>query len=1114
LREQAKERIKKLVNNYNSLAREGKLSQFSESDVGSKFILPFLEALGWDTKNIDEVREQRRTLTGPADYSLNVNRRPKIVIEIKKFGEKLDGFRVVRGREESYPQQAIRYAWHLKVDWVVLTNFEELRLYYSHVIKPEEGLIFKLKCNEYLENFDRLWMLSKESAASGILDTYEKRRRRRNIDEEVLGDLFECRKILADSIVKNNPGLISEEIREHVQKLLDRILIIRVAEDRNVIGADSLWKALDTWKTRGLPTPFMRSLKGLFRDFDEIYNSKLFEKHKCEDLTLDNDSLEKVIEILYKYNFDLISADVLGAIYEDYIGHILQEVEMGIDIIKSHEIRKRKGIYYTPIHIVDYIVRRTLGVKLEKIWREAEKLLNEGKFEEARNKFGEVSQIKVLDHACGSGSFLIKAFDVFKEYYDLYNNYVQRAAQKTVRGYGAYISDVEKKILTENLYGVDLDPQATEIAAVNLMLKALKKGERLPLILDENIKVGNSLISPHLEKSDLENFKEDFKEMLLLKKERRALSLLVPGNPQEKEEIDAKRAEYLNKERLIKEKIYRKLNPKLEKWFNNPSKVKPFLWQVEFPEVFFNDDGSIKPNPGFTVIIGNPPHGAKLSESERKFFADEYQTGKGYKNTASLFIERSENLLKSKGIVGLVIPKSLTFSEKWRTTRNFVLESLNIREITDLSKAFTGVLLEQVIIILEKDELQQTYLGVEFFEEEPPKTNEIPIYLCSETDALLIHVDEKSIPIFRKIKDRGILLKDISKTFRGLPVQSKAIKRREPNSEPLLRGDDIKRYYHAEPQIFIRETDLDKSSKITEMKRPKIISQRIIAHVLKPKDHIVIMSTLDEKGLLNVDTVENTILTNDNYDMKYVLGLLNSKLVSWFAYLFIFNKAIRTMDFDNYYIGKIPIPPATLEQQRPIIGLVDKILDLNKKLKQINIDFDVYINSVPREKDTTLEAYCTKYSKKRVPFLRSHIRGDIKKVMVEEQNDWLILKIDYVSQTKGVKESHENVEVIKYQIEDERVRKFIAFSILNCKKSWGRGNILRKIQNTSIPLFSKNQSENHKIIVKLMDDYLEKFWKRKSLEKQIEVAENQINQNIYKLYGLTAEEVALIESSF
>jgi len=239
--ELAREKIRDLMERYNQVLKEGKTARFSEADVGSKFILPFIEALGWDTKNIDEVKEQRRTLTGPADYSLNVNSAPKLVVEIKRFDESLDTVRTIRDREESYAEQAIRYAWHMKVDWVVLSNFAETRLYYSHVIKPRDGLVFEFKHSEYLEKLDKLWILSKESVVSGILDAYEKRRMRMEIDEQILGDLFVCRKTLVDSIRKNNLQLSREEIKESVQKILDRILVIRVAEDRGIIGSDSLW---------------------------------------------------------------------------------------------------------------------------------------------------------------------------------------------------------------------------------------------------------------------------------------------------------------------------------------------------------------------------------------------------------------------------------------------------------------------------------------------------------------------------------------------------------------------------------------------------------------------------------------------------------------------------------------------------------------------------------------------------------------------------------------------------------------------------------------------------------------------------------------------------------
>ena len=125
-KEKVKTDIADLVKRLEQVIKSGKEATFSEADVSSKFILPFLDALGWDTKDIDQVKEQRRTLSGPVDYTLSVNRKPRLLLELKKFDEQLDGYREVHGRKETFPEQATRYAWHLKVEWVVLTNFKEI----------------------------------------------------------------------------------------------------------------------------------------------------------------------------------------------------------------------------------------------------------------------------------------------------------------------------------------------------------------------------------------------------------------------------------------------------------------------------------------------------------------------------------------------------------------------------------------------------------------------------------------------------------------------------------------------------------------------------------------------------------------------------------------------------------------------------------------------------------------------------------------------------------------------------------------------------------------------------------------------------------------------------
>lgn len=112
--------------------------------------------------------------------------------------------------------------------------------------------------------------------------------------------------------------------------------------------------------------------------------------------------------------------------------------------------------------------------------------------------------------------------------------------------------------------------------------------------------------------------------------------------------------------------------------------------------------------------------------------------------------------------------------------------------------------------------------------------------------------------------------------------------------------------------------------------QPKIISQRIVAHVKTPFDRIIIMATFDKKGYLTLDTVMNTILTNINYSYEYILAILNSRLAEWFYYWFVYNRTVRTMHFDEYYIGKLPIKSINKKEQQPFIELVNQILSLTQ----------------------------------------------------------------------------------------------------------------------------------------------------------------------------------------
>lgn len=455
---------------------DAKMAGLTEDDIGTKFIKPMLDVLGWDTRDMDQLREQHRTRSGPTDYELLIDGKPRIIVESKKPSKSLDELHVRRGRKETGPEQAMRYAWHARVDWVVLTNFKETRLYCSRCGTEDGGLIFSMKAEELAERSDELAVISRESVASGRLDAAGKKKGREPVDREILVDLNEMRKRLHGDISGNKK--LGGDPREITQIIMDRLLVMRVAEDRGILGADFIKKELDLWREQDIKSSFIRRLRNAFTDFGEVYNTSLFNNGPADKVQIKNSTLEDAVSRLYKYDFGMIDSDVLGSIYENYLTASLMETDQsGVQIIDNSKKKKKKlGIYYTPSHLVEYILDKTLGERLAEC-----------------KTPDDVSKVRVLDPSCGSGSFLIKAFDVILRWYHNYN------ANEAKKGKGLdgtlhAVPCPEAKILKENLFGIDIDPQAAEIAAVNLMLKALKKNQKLETILGRNIVVGNSLV--------------------------------------------------------------------------------------------------------------------------------------------------------------------------------------------------------------------------------------------------------------------------------------------------------------------------------------------------------------------------------------------------------------------------------------------------------------------------------------------------------------------------------------------------------------------------------------------------------------------------------------------
>ena len=402
--------------------------------------------------------------------------------------------------KDQWAKQAIEYGWNKGISWVVLTDFEGLKVFSSDwkTPNPRANLTFTYK--DYLKRFNDLWLLSRESVEKGELNAQAQKwgitAKRVSVNEVLAQDLVEWREILTNNFRQWNTKISLHDLEESVQRILDRLIFIRVVEDRS-IEEKTLWQAYQKWEANGNdPANFIKSLAPIFRIYDEKYNSNLFKKHLCEDLNTDGDPFGKIIPKLYgekesgiKYRFDAINSDVLGGVYEQYLGKVQQRE----GVVSK---RKKQGIYYTPSYIVEYIVQNTLG-----------KLLKETPGLADREK------IKILDPACGSGSFLIKAFELMDE--NLRKDRPEQALRKC-------------RILTENIYGVDLDEQAIEIARLNLLMKALVPNQKLPM-LTEHMKVGNSLIDdPKIDKKAF-NWQEEFEDVF--KQKNSGFDVIIENPP-------------------------------------------------------------------------------------------------------------------------------------------------------------------------------------------------------------------------------------------------------------------------------------------------------------------------------------------------------------------------------------------------------------------------------------------------------------------------------------------------------------------------------------------------------------------------------------------------------
>ncbi len=650
--ERARTTLAELFNQYKQLTPEQR-NMVSEADVIQKFIERLLgEVLGWPIHDLALYRKEVQAKVGRPDIVLyesvrtSIEKRPLIYVEAKRFGLidqlqdatkttvqalkpyqlSLPGMATDRTKEE---QQAINYAFQNNGEWAILTNYERLRLFNAR----RDWVVVSFEQPEaYLDDFDTLWQLSYENILNGSLDRLSNQRYIANIDSEYLQLINNWRERLANDLIANehentwlrqNGFLNVAQLRHVVQRVLDRLVVIRFAEDHYVLPAGGLRQISEIFNVIPIYTFSMdEHLSFFFRSFDRRHNSALFAKDIADQARFTDATLLELVADLYKARYRAMPADILGNTYEQFLGKTLVLTPEGNLATRDNlETRKKQGSYYTSTPLVRHLVDNSLGRYLyatENGRPDGTPLPNE-----TPKKIEDIHNLRILDAACGSGSFLISVYYILADFYRreitrieqtmldtqqrlLRENATQFKIQLEIAPYQHQLENLEnypRLILERHLYGVDLDPQAAEIAVVNMMMRSLEnrnkditKIHHIPLLLNQNIKVGNSLVGAPAYDPRLSAYPTELASLIRLRAELVAIDHNLPRH----DDIVAELA-------TLRATLYSALEPTYRDHFTNLERVHLFHWGIEFPEVFYRADGTPNPEGGFQVVVGNPP---------------------------------------------------------------------------------------------------------------------------------------------------------------------------------------------------------------------------------------------------------------------------------------------------------------------------------------------------------------------------------------------------------------------------------------------------------------------------------------------------------------------------
>jgi len=1179
-------KLEALIANARQLRVSGFGEQEPEEATKAMLLEPLFQALGY-LPNANYVREFR-ILGDSVDYLLQSDR-PLIFVEAKSL---LDCW--TASLFDKHRDQVMRYIQNYRlspevtkmdrpVAWILLANFAQLDFIRVNETTPT----FSFKLDDLWQRRDELWeLLALENLNANRIDELYDQQKKAGLDQQFLTDLKRWRLLIANGFALRNQKRSLEDITLASQQLLDRFIFCRMLETRRLVEYNKLARSYGHYEVlyaRADATFAEIIRQSLFIEIKNDFNTELFEQPLlCDGLDIDNAALAAVIgheplapdlaatcgfetgqgelmafRHLYSYDFSLMSQDVMGAVYERFLAHKLFQEGGRIVIEDTDELRKKEGIYYTPQYIVDYIVQHTLGEKIKPILAEAKTLLGYKNFKGALAKIRELQNVKVLDPAMGSGSFLLRAFDALVRAYDDYNQECRRI-KKERNGAGVLfdadfvlaeeVLDAPLHVLTENIFGVDLDRQAVEVAKLNLWLRYMavnrdpflerlrikrRGGKPLNLLpnLTNNFKRGNSLIADPS----------------------------VAGDA-------------------------------------------AFDWEKEFPETMKRG--------GFDVVIGNPPYEriqvmqASSPEAAEFLKANYRAAASGNFDIYVCFIERGLQMLNASGFFGYICPHKFFQAEYGAPVRKLLSDGKHVRQIVSFGdqQVFTQASTYTCLLFLEKTPQEQSHFikvddlddwrgtGAAAFGKIAPAT-----FNGDQWNFVLGNGAE----LFAKLNQNSIRLRDVAgRIAQGIRTSANPVyvldlvsmndatvtafseqRQREVNLERkavalFLQGQDIRRYglencskvvilpyqIKAGRAQLIAETQLRKKFPLAYdylCQNKKALEEReegrmrgdqwyaygrlqnvdlmLLPKILVPDIANFASFAFDEAGEFAFTSGYGITVRKDAKESSaYLLGLLNSRLLDFYL------KQVSTTMRGGYFryftqfIEQLPIrriDPKNKSETRiekEIVERVEAIQAAYKQLRKLPEVLQRLILHTQNRTPCNLSHYLQKdfAAEVKPEILIDDVQrtGFVHEITVAPEGRNLTL-IAGVAEDPG-SEPHP-LPVLRLAFEDEALRQFI----YGCwrrfqgehsrQKKWTKGKkpeaVYSLLVNTLEPLvyFSPAAADNLRAIRDLMKAVAAEAGSADlaAVEAEIEKLDREIDKRVYDLYELTPEERKIVEAS-